>query len=34
MLAVGLIVLYISLALIISVPNLEAVLSGQVLDPT
>lgn len=33
LLAVGLIVLYISLALTISVPNLGAVLSGQVLDP-
>ena len=33
LLAVGLIVLYISLALTISVPNFQAVLSGQVLDP-
>lgn len=33
LLAVGLIVLYISLALTLSVPNLGAVLSGQVLDP-
>ena len=33
LLAVGLIVLYISLALTISVPNIGAVLSGQVLDP-
>lgn len=33
LLAVGLIVLYISLALTLSVPNIGAVLSGQVLDP-
>jgi amino acid transporter len=32
-LAVGLIVLYISLALTLSVPNIGAVLSGQVLNP-